>query len=77
MITKTIEIRSLSKSFRPFFSSNTRWNIWSQIEHQKIMYRQTIVRNIATFDRSKPHINIGTIGKDYYISIENSKYISL
>ncbi|EMR09205.1 elongation factor Tu, mitochondrial [Pneumocystis murina B123] len=62
MITKAIKICNLSKPLRPFFSSNTRWNIWSQIEHQKIIYRQTIVRNMATFDRSKPHINIGTIG---------------
>ncbi|KAG4306299.1 hypothetical protein PORY_000287 [Pneumocystis oryctolagi] len=35
---------------------------WSQIKYQNATPRSTITRFMATFDRSKPHLNIGTIG---------------
>ncbi|KAG5440932.1 hypothetical protein PCK2_000087, partial [Pneumocystis canis] len=35
---------------------------WSQTKCQNMAYLPAIIRYMATFDRSKPHLNIGTIG---------------
>ncbi|CCJ29008.1 unnamed protein product [Pneumocystis jirovecii] len=60
-MTKTLNIHNFSRLFRTIFHINTKC-AWSQVKHQNVTFKSPIVRSMATFDRSKPHLNIGTIG---------------
>ncbi|KAG4303160.1 hypothetical protein PCK1_000498 [Pneumocystis canis] len=62
MIKKTARIHNFSKYLKTSLYKNIIWNTWSQMKCQNMTYHPVIARYMATFDRSKPHLNIGTIG---------------